>query len=82
MLSNFTRINQFQICLKIKKTKKRDLNKERSKKEIFSDATHLDQRLTVPMLSETSAYKSQRISKYSRESFVPLEGYSTIRFSY
>ena len=34
------------------------------------------------MLSETSAYKSQCISKYSRESFFLLNGNSVIRISY
>ena len=37
--------------------------KQRSKKEFFLDATQLDYR-AVPMLSQTSAYKSQCISKY------------------
>ena len=36
----------------------------------------------VPMLSETSPYKSQCISKYSREIFFLLKRYSAIRFSY
>ena len=34
------------------------------------------------MLSQTSSYKSQCISKYSLESFFLLEGNSAIRFSY
>ena len=64
------------------KTQKRDSNKEKSKKEIFSYATQLDQSLTVLILPGTTTYKSQCISKYSRESFFLLKGNSTIRFSY
>ena len=38
--------------------------REKSKKDIFSDATQLDESLAVTMLSETTAYKSQCIFKY------------------
>ena len=46
------------------------LNKEKSKKEIFLDATQLDYR-TVPMLSQTSAIcnLSAYLNIYSREGF-------------
>ena len=64
------------------KTKERDLNKEKSKKEIFRMLRNLTKAWLVPMLSETSAYKSQCISKYSREIFFLLKRYSAIRFSY
>ena len=39
------------------------MNKEKSIKEIFLDATQLDYRM-VPMLSQTPACRSQCISKY------------------
>ena len=38
------------------KTQKRDSNKEKSKKEIFSYATQLDQSLTVLILPGTTTY--------------------------
>ena len=42
---------------------KSDLNKEKSKKDIFLDTTQLGYK-TVLMLSQTWAYKSKCISKY------------------
>ena len=53
---------------------KNDLNKEKSKKDIFLDTTQLGHK-TVLMLSQTSAYKSKCISKYLLpRNFLSFEG--------